>query len=186
MKKIVAVLLLWAACTNGIAQSTSSLVDKSPLDISYYPDNYPVLKIQNKVSGPLLTRVVYSRPQKNNRVIFGSLIEYDKIWRLGANEATEIEFFQNVKIKNVRIKKGRYTIYTIPKLNNWTLILNKETDTWGSFGYDSTKDVLRIELPVAKQKEIVEYFTIGFEKATGGFTMIITWDDVKVTLPVYL
>lgn len=186
MKKLVAVLLFWLACTNGIAQSTSSLVDKSPLDISYFPDNFPVLKIQNKVAGPLLTRVVYSRPQKNNRVVFGNLIDYNKTWRLGANEATEIEFFQNVKINNVRVKKGRYTIYAIPTINNWTLILNKETDTWGSFGYDSTKDVLRAEVPVIKQNEIAEYFTIGFEKATGGFSMNITWDDVKVVLPVYL
>jgi len=186
MKKIVAVLIVWIACSNVIAQSTSSLVDKSPMDISYYPDNYPVLRIQNKVSGPLLARAVYSRPQKNNRVVFGNLIEFDKIWRLGANEATEIEFFQNVKINNVRIKKGRYTIYTIPKENSWTLVLNKETDTWGAFRYDMAKDIVRVELPVEKQKEVTEYFTIAFEKATAGFTMMITWDDVKVALPVYL
>ena len=79
------------------------------MDMSYYPNRYPVLKIQDKVTEPLVARVIYSRPQKNGRVIFGELIDYGKVWRLGANEATEIEFFTDVKINEIKIKKGRYT-----------------------------------------------------------------------------
>ena len=70
------------------------------MDMSYYPNGYPVLKIQDKATEPLVARVIYSRPQKNGRTIFGELLEYGKVWRLGANEATEIEFFQVVKIGN--------------------------------------------------------------------------------------
>jgi|GEM_PF-5354028 len=92
MKKpfcIVFALLTLALCTN--AQLKFPETDKSPLDECYFPSNYPLLKIQGKTTEPLHARIIYSRPQKSNRVVFGELIEYNKIWRLGANEATEIE-----------------------------------------------------------------------------------------------
>lgn len=160
--------------------------DKSPLDVSYYPNNYPLLKIQGKASEPLVARVFYSRPQKSNRVIFGELIEYNKVWRLGANEATEIEFFQNVKFGDSKVKKGRYTLYCIPTADKWTLILNKDTDSWGSFIYDAKKDVARVDVPVQKQAGVVESFSIYFEKNNGSFNLNIGWDNVKVSLPIYL
>src|SRR4051794_13928524 len=71
-------------------------LDKSPMDMAYYPDNYPVLKIQDKATEPLVARVIYSRPQKDGRTIFGGLVEYGTVWRLGANEATEIELYKDV------------------------------------------------------------------------------------------
>ena len=79
-------------------------LDKSPMDMSYYPANYPLLKIQDKVTEPLVMRLVYSRPQLNGRKIFGELQEFGTVWRLGANEATEIEFFKEVKVNNKKIK----------------------------------------------------------------------------------
>src|SRR5258708_13330240 len=138
------------------AQSTaqSSTLDSSPLDMSYYPVDYPVLKIQDKISDPLVARVVYSRPQKRGRKLFGDLIGYGQVWRLGANEATEIEFFRDVKIDGKTVKKGRYTLYALVNEDKWSLILNKETDTWGAFRYDSSKDVLRTAVPVEKRADI--------------------------------
>ena len=89
MKKIFAfVLFLLAGCTVLLAQTKFPQIDKSPMDMSYYPNGYPVLKIQDKLSEPLVARVIFSRPQKSGRTIFGELLEYGKIWRLGANEAT--------------------------------------------------------------------------------------------------
>lgn len=162
------------------------LLDKSPLDISYYPVNYPMLKIQDKVTEPLLARVIYSRPLKNDRVIFGDLIEYGKVWRLGANEATEIEFFQNVRVSNIPLKKGRYTLYTIPYAEKWTLIINKDADTWGSFRYDIKKDVARVDVPVQKLTEKIDAFSLYFEKAADVISLNAVWDDVKVVLPISL
>src|SRR5689334_18704129 len=89
-------------------------VDKSPMDMAFFPENYPILKMQHKSVEPLIARLIYSRPQRNGRSIFGSLIEYGKAWRLGANEATEIEFFQNVTIQEKKIPRGRYVIYCVP------------------------------------------------------------------------
>ena len=79
---------------SAIAQSGLPAVDKSPMDMCYYPANIPYLKIQDKKTEPLIARVIYSRPRKEGRKIFGGLVEYGNYGDLGANEATEIEFFQ--------------------------------------------------------------------------------------------
>jgi hypothetical protein len=186
MMKPFLMVVLFVIATNLHAQTKIVAIDKSPMDMCYFPPAYPVLKVQDKVKEPPVARAIFSRPQKNGRTIFGDLIEYGKVWRLGANEASEIEFYQNVKINNMPVKKGRYTLYAIPEQSKWTLILNKETDTWGSFKYDEKKDVLRIDRPVEKQAEIAESFLMSFEKATSGVNLLMAWDDVLVTLPITL
>jgi len=152
----------------------------------YYPNNYPVLKIQDKATEPAVARVIYSRPQKNGRLIFGDLVEYGKVWRLGANEATEIEFFRSVKIGDKKVEKGRYTLYAIPAEDTWTIILNKDNDTWGAFKYDEQKDVLRTSVPVQKLTEGVEALAMTFEKSDSGCNLIIAWDNIKASLPINL
>ncbi|MBC7889961.1 MAG: DUF2911 domain-containing protein [Ferruginibacter sp.] len=185
MKKFsIAVTLVIYCCMAMQAQVKLPPVDKSPMDMSYYPNGYPVLKIQDKISEPLVARVIYSRPQKNGRTIFGELLEYGKVWRLGANEATEIEFFQNVKIGDTRIRKGRYTMYCIPLVEKWTLIINKETDTWGSFKYDDSKDLVRIDVAVQKQTDVLDAFVMSFDKTPTGAGLTIAWDNFKVVLPI--
>jgi len=185
MKKFISIALL-AAYLNASAQTPATqlpALDKSPMDMSYYPPGFPILKIQDKVTEPLIMRLIYGRPQLNGRKVFGELQEFGKVWRLGANEATEIEFFKDVKIKNQKIKKGRYTLYCIPYPDKWALIVNKETDTWGSFKYDQSKDVLRIDEPVIKN-ETTEALTMIFEPSATGANLLMYWDDVKVSLPI--
>ncbi len=181
MKKIIVVLLA-AISLQASAQKLPQL-DKSPMDMSYYPMGYPVLKIQNKITEPLALRLIYSRPQLNGRKIFGNLEKYGEVWRLGANEATEIEFFKNVRINNKKIKAGRYTLYCIPYADKWTIILNKDNDIWGAFKYDSTNDVVRTDVPVLKNDK-TEALTIIFEKSDTGANMLMYWDDVKAVLPI--
>jgi len=161
-------------------------VDKSPLDMSYYPANYPVLKIQNKATEPMIARVIYSRPQKQGRKVFGELVEYGTVWRLGANEATEIEFYKDVKIGGKKISKGRYTLYALVNENTWTMIINKDTDTWGAFKYDSKKDIVRTDVPVQKTDETVESMSMWFEKTISGISLVIAWEQVKISLPITL
>jgi len=195
MKKIVVLagfllsVALVRAQSSGGGPATQSTplqpsLDSSPLAMSYYPVDYPVLKIQDKVNEPLIARVVYSRPQKRGRKLFGELVNYGQVWRLGANEATEIEFFRDVKVDGKLIKKGRYTLYALVDPDKWTIIFNKETDTWGAFRYDSSKDVLRVSEPVEKQSGITEVFSIAFRKAGKGAELSFSWDDVLVKLPV--
>lgn len=184
MKQWLIVFLVMAGVTNGIvAQTKLPSVDKSPMDMCYFPINYPVLKIQNKAPEPLVCRIIYSRPQKSGRSVFGELVEYGKIWRLGANEATEIELYKDAKVGNNKLKKGRYTMYAIPYEDRWTIIFNKETDIWGAFQYDPKKDVLRVDAPAEKQTEAAESYTMCFEKSTNGANLVMVWDNMKATLP---
>jgi Protein of unknown function (DUF2911) len=182
-----AVLLLIVSSfffTRQFAQNgTIPPVDKSPMDMSYYPVNYPVLKIQDKITEPLVARIIYSRPQKAGRTIFGGLVKYGEVWRTGANEATELEFYKHVRIGGKKIPKGRYTLYTTPGVTTWTIILNKETDTWGSFKYDTEKDIITMEVPVQKADTSAEYLSMYFEKTVTGSNLVIAWENIKVALP---
>lgn len=186
MRKFLALLIVFQmAFLCLIGQGTNMpAVDKSPMDMSYYPVNYPVLKIQDKVTEPLAARVIYSRPQKSGRTIFGGLVKNGEVWRLGANEATEIEFFKSVRIGGKKIKAGRYTLYAIVSESKWTIILNKETDTWGSFKYDPKKDVVRTDVALQKTDGVVENMSMVFEKTVPGCNLVIAWDNVKVALPI--
>lgn len=162
--------------------------DQSPVDISYFPKEFP----QNKMSGMLLmqapvARVIYSRPHKKGRPIFGtdnkSLCPYGKPWRLGANESTEIEFFLPVVINGKNVKAGRYVLYCIPYADKWIIVFNSNIDSWG-LQIDPSKDIFQIEVPVQKHTPALEDFTIVFESAGYGADLIMAWDEVKVSLPV--
>jgi hypothetical protein len=183
---LLTAFLYSAAAFGQTTPSKLPTLDKSPMDMVYFPSNYPVLKIQDKATEPLVARIIYSRPQKAGRVVFGELVEYNTVWRLGANEATEIEFYKDVKIDGKRVAKGKYTIYALVNPAQWTIILNKETDTWGAFKYNDKKDVLRLNVPVQKNSETVEAFTMLFDKTTNGMTLNMYWDDLKVALPIQL
>jgi hypothetical protein len=187
MKKIFVLLSpLMIFCFALTAQGRFPALDKSPMDMSYYPVNYPILKIQDKATEPLLARVIYSRPQRNGRNVFGELLEYNKVWRLGANEATEIEFYKDVSIGGKLVPRGKYTIYAIPNLEKWTFIVNKETDIWGAFKYDASKDVVKVDVSVQKISEPIEAFSLIFEKGNNGNDCLLTaaWEDVAVSLPI--
>ena len=185
MKTFAFLLLLMTVSSIGAnAQSRFPLLDKSPMDMSYYPINYPILRIQDKAAEPLVARLIYSRPQRNGRNVFGELLEYNKVWRMGANEATEIEFFKDVMINNKIIAKGKYTLYAIPTEEKWTMILNKETDIWGAFKYDSNKDVVRQDVQVEKQSEPLEALAMFFEKTSTGFVLTAAWDNALVSWPM--
>ncbi|RYF90497.1 MAG: DUF2911 domain-containing protein [Chitinophagaceae bacterium] len=171
------------APTNGYVTS-----DQSPMDISYYPTEFPQHKMaaDGKEAMPV-ARVIYSRPHKKGRQIFGnsanSLCVYGRPWRLGANEATEIEFFVPVLIDGQNVPAGRYILYCIPFSDKWTLALNRNIDSWG-LAIDSSKDVLRTELPVMQQAPPVEDFTMVFKAASTGADLIMAWDGVRTVLPL--
>ncbi|MGE5107818.1 MAG: DUF2911 domain-containing protein [Sphingobacteriales bacterium] len=184
MKKWIFLVIGLVIITVVSAQTKLPPLDKSVMDMAYYPNNYPVLKIQDKATEPLIARVIYSRPLKNGRTVFGELVEYGKVWRLGANEATELELYKDVKINGKKVKKGRYTLYAICNESTWTIIINKDVDTWGSFKYDPTKDVLRVDVDVQKQTDNTEAFTMVFDKNNNGASLVMSWDAEQVSLPI--
>jgi hypothetical protein len=158
--------------------------DRSPMDMVYFPTDYPLLKMAGKTNAPPLMRIIYSRPQKQGRQIFGGLVKYDVPWRLGANEATEIEFFSMATVAGKTVKPGRYILYCIPQETKWTLVLNSNLYSWG-LEQNRQKDLMQFEVPVEKTNLAIEYFTIACEKKSDkSTTLIFIWDDVKTKLPV--
>ena len=186
MKKILFLLLTIGAMCHCWGQQKPTELDKSPMDMSYWPANYPILKMSGKAKDIPTARIIYSRPLKNNRTIFGGIIKYDDLWRLGANEATEVEFFKNVKIDGKLLAKGRYTLYCVPSENKWIIIINKDNYCWGNFVYDIKKDALRTSILTEKNIENVEAMTMYFEETKTGCNLIMLWDDVKAVLPIGL
>ena len=165
-------------------------IDKSPMDMSYFPDDYPKHKMVTSDMANPVARVIYSRPQKNGRIIFAdsSITEnviqyYGQDWRLGANEATEIEFFKEVVINGKKIAPGSYILYCIPSADNWKIIINQNLYSWG-LHIDKTKDIAEIEIPVIKNNVQVEYFSMLFQKSTYGCNLVMAWGDVKAVLPI--
>jgi Protein of unknown function (DUF2911) len=159
-------------------------VDKSPMDISYFPDQFPQQKMLGKVSGQPVCKLLYGRPQKDGRVIFGDLIKYNEVWRLGANENTEIEFYKNVTIGGKSITKGKYAVFCIPTEKEWTFIINKDVDNWGSFKYNSNNDVVRVKVKATKADKEVESLSIYFTKTNSGASMVAVWDTTTASLPI--
>jgi hypothetical protein len=158
--------------------------DHSPMDMIYFPTDYPLLKMAGNTTDLPLMRIIYSRPQKEGRKIFDGLVKYNVPWRLGANEATEIEFFSTATIQNKTIKPGRYLLYCIPQETKWTLILNSNLYSWG-LQQNRQKDLMQFEVPLEKNNVIIEYFTIACEKRSAKTADILfLWDDIKTKLPV--
>ena len=182
--KILFVLLI--VSTSIFAQQKPTELDKSPMDMSYWPNTYPILKLSGKVKETPIARVIYGRPQKNSRVIFDGIVKYNEMWRLGANEATEIEFLKPVKINNKAILKGRYTLYCIPNENKWTLVVSKDNYCWGNYSYNPKNDVIRVDVKVEKNTETIEAFTAYFDETKTGANLVFMWDDVKTQLPISL
>lgn len=158
-------------------------VDASPMDMAYFPADFPVQKMNGKASGLPLARVIYSRPHRGGRKLFGALVQWGQPWRLGANEATEIEFFQPVTIQQKRIEKGRYTLYAVPYETRWTVVLNKDLYSWG-LKPNPQDDTARFDVPSSAAPQPVEFFTMNFEKTATGADLLMAWENTEVRLPL--
>ena len=156
-------------------------IDVSPMDMSYLPEDYA--KLNNRKNLPV-ARVIYSRPHKQGRKIFGELLPYGQAWRLGANEATEIEFFQPVKIEGRTMAKGKYILYCIPHKDHWTIVFNNKLFSWG-LEQDSTKDVFRANASISiLRNQSIEYFTMVFRENKKGAELLMAWDNIEGRLPI--
>jgi len=165
-------------------------IDKSSMDMSYFPEDYPKQKMLTPDMPNPVARVIYSRPQKNGRLLFADstvtqnvIQHYGEEWRLGANEATEIEFFKPVTINSKKVAPGRYIMYCIPYPGKWKIILNQNLYSWG-LHIDKTKDIVETDVPVIKNNVQIEYFTMVFLAAAHGCELVMAWGDIKVILPV--
>ncbi|RZK48995.1 MAG: DUF2911 domain-containing protein [Pedobacter sp.] len=158
-------------------------LDASPLDVAYFPVNAARVKKEDK-SQPVI-KVLYSRPSAKGREIFGVLEKYDQVWRLGANESTEITFNKPVEIGQKKVKAGQYSLFAIPQKDKWTIILNSQLNRWGAFSYDESMDVLRFDVPITTLDKTVEAFSIVFAETSYGAEMVMAWDKTQAILPIH-
>lgn len=137
--------------------------------------------------GGLEMEVFYNRPGKKGRVIFGGLVPYGKVWRTGANEATTFTTNKALHIGDGTLPVGKYTLWTIPGEQGWTVIFNSKMYPWGVdwntiASREAEFDVLRVEVPVEAAPAPTELFTIAFQPTPLALTL--TWDQTRVTVPM--
>ncbi|HOY28380.1 MAG TPA: DUF2911 domain-containing protein [Flavobacteriales bacterium] len=163
--------------------------------IGYFGFGY--MKSQTKKASPEVVNtftvgdatiaVDYSRPSKKGRVIFGELVPFGKVWRTGANEATTFEVDKDIRVGGLPLPAGKYTLWTIPQANSWTVIFNSKNYSWGvTYGgeaqRDATADVATVEVPVQNLPAVVEQFTIDVSGAPPALNL--QWDQTGVSVPI--
>lgn len=151
----------------------------------------PLDKINATVNGASI-EVVYCRPAKKGRVIFGEPVEenggplqpWGQYWRLGANEATTIELNNTVSVGGQDLPAGKYSMYAIPRKDIWTVAINSVANRWGYGEPDYEKDVLTITVPVTYTDEVVESLTMSFNETSDQTNLVIKWDTSLVSIPL--
>ncbi|MDZ7682956.1 MAG: DUF2911 domain-containing protein [Fodinibius sp.] len=132
--------------------------------------------------GTTQVSITYGRPSVNDREVFGGLEAYGEVWRTGANESTAITFSDDVMIEGQQVEAGTYALYTIPREDKWTIIINSKL-SWGT-GYDSESDVLRVDVESMKAPHR-EQFMIFFEDVTNSSAeCVLHWDETKVPFTI--
>jgi hypothetical protein len=157
-------------------------LDASPVDIAYFPNK--ALKFKKTDTPSPSIKVIYSRPSVKGRTIFGDLIKYGEVWRVGANENTEIKFYKPATINGVAVPAGTYSLFAVPEKDKWTIIINKELDLWGGYAYDESKDLVKITVPVKTVPTVIEALSIAFTSKDNVTNLVIGWDKTTVEVPI--
>lgn len=144
----------------------------------------PRQKIEQQFSMSKIT-VDYGRPGVKGRKIFGELVPFGKVWRVGANGSTKITFEQSVNFGGKSIAAGTYGLFVIPSEKEWKVILNKDAQQWGAYSFDEKLNVLEVSLPVQRLAERQEFFEISLNPVDdASMDLVMKWDLTKVTVPL--
>jgi len=131
------------------------------------------------VLGDKKIEVDYWRPYRRNRQIFGAVVPWDRIWRTGANNATQLRSDEDLEFAGNKLTSGKYSIWTYPTENGWQLIFNKKADTWGT-EYDSTANFFRVPMNVEKTTAPVEVLTISLIPENNDTArLLVEWEYYK-------
>jgi hypothetical protein len=169
----IAILIITLISSTELTAQKFKSLDKSPMDATAFPNSY---KISDKI-----VKVIYSRPQLNGRDLV-ELAPPEKVWRTGANEAAEITFYKDVIFGGKALKAGTYSLFTIPSLEgDWTVIINRARNIWGSYYYKQDQDVIRVSGKTSKVEENIEAFSIMFEK---DMTLKMGWGNTVISVSI--
>jgi hypothetical protein len=150
-----------------------------------FPSPSPLSTLKQRV-GLTDIEIVYSRPSAKGRPVYGGLVPYGEVWRTGANARTTISFSTAVKLNDTEIPAGKYSIFTIPGENEWTVIINKDT-TSPYNAYNASNDVARITAPAVKLTEKIETFSIMINAIRDDSARIdLIWEHTAVPIRLTL
>lgn len=187
MKTTALLLCLCVLFTFKSQAQTFRGIDKSPMDMAYYPDDYAHDRkfAPDKIKGETAkVRVIYSRPALKGREI-EDLVPTGKVWRVGANEAPEIKFYEDATIMGKTVKAGTYALLSQANEQDFTIILSSDVDQWGAYSYDPKYDVLRVNVTPKEISEPVENFAIQFAKGNGKEVLMrMAWGNGMVEVPM--
>ncbi len=148
------------------------------------PAASPRKKIEQQFSISKVT-LDYGRPAVKGRVVFGDLVPYGKVWRAGANSSSKITFGQAVTFGGKDVAAGTYGLYIVPQANEWKIILNKDSQSWGAFSFDEKLNVVDVTVPVQKLTAKQEWFTMDLKIVSDNqLSLDIEWDASKVSVPI--
>jgi tetratricopeptide (TPR) repeat protein len=144
----------------------------------------PLSKVEQRI-GLTDIAINYSRPSKNEREIFGNVVPFDELWRLGANENTKITISDYLIFGNDTLASGTYAIFTKPSVNNWEFYFYTDTDNWGTPDvWEDSKVAMTLSAVPSQALETTETFTITFDNlTTNSGNLVFLWDKTKITLP---
>jgi DUF2911 family protein len=142
----------------------------------------PPAKAECKLADGKTVTIDYSSPRAKGRKIFGGLVPYGQVWRAGANEATSIVTTSDIFVGGKAVPAGKYTIFTVPAEDKWTLVISKKTGEWGTAYPGVDNDLARIDMKVSKTSAPVENFTIAFDQSAGGCTLRMEWENARASV----
>ncbi len=151
-----------------------------------HPKASPFTKIEQEVGLSKIT-VKYSRPAVRGRTIFGDLVPYGRIWRVGANASTKITVDTDVTILGNNLPKGTYALYAFPKETSWEVVFHGNTEHWGDGrkAYSPEEDIFRVTIIPQKIEHFQENFLITFDAITHNeATMQWIWENTKIAIPI--
>ena len=169
----IAIFIITLISSPKLAAQEFRGLDKSPMDMAAFPSSY---RISDKI-----VKVIYSRPQLKGRDLV-KLAPPEKVWRTGANEAVEITFYKDVVFGGKELKAGTYSLFTIPSLDkDWTVIINRARNVWGSYYYNQNQDVIRVSGKTSKTDENIDVFSMMFDK---NMTLKMGWGNTVISVSI--
>ena len=148
-----------------------------------FPELSPKGSITQRVGFTTIS-VAYERPAARGRKIFGGIVPYKKLWRTGAGYCTKIKFSDSVRINGKSIRAGTYSLFTIPDVNEWTIILNSDSSLYATDGYDALKNVVKFTTPILKSTRYYESLTIDIDVVPNNAMIYIGWEKTLVSFKV--
>jgi hypothetical protein len=136
--------------------------------------------------GAASVAVDYGRPLARGRTLLGNVIGYDRVWRTGANAATQLTTSAPITLAGLSLPAGTYTLWTVPHLRGADLIVNRQTGQWGT-EYSRTRDLGRAPMTADSAGPPVEKFTISIEPRDARHgTLVMAWGTFRWRAPVEL